>query len=128
MNVKKVRKERKWGLQQNVTMLSGHMNIHTTFYRSSKFVCDSPFFDLLRKSDHIAPPSLRTHLVVSQYVKLSMVQEVDAQYYGFRDDDDGLIVPLELDAEKVGSFIIPEKKSMAFEPINIRWIKTGPEL
>ena len=128
MNVKKLRKERKWGSQQIVMMLSSHMKSHITFYRSSKFLCDSPF-DLLRKSDHIAPPpSLRTHLVVSQYVKLSMVQEVDAQYYGFRDDDDGLIVPLELDAEKVGSFIIPEKKSMAFEPINIRWIKTGPEL
>ncbi len=29
------------------------------------------------------------------------MQEVDAQYYGFRDDDDGIIVPLELEAEKV---------------------------
>jgi pre-mRNA-splicing factor ISY1 len=29
------------------------------------------------------------------------MKEVDAQYYGFRDDDDGLIVPLELEAERV---------------------------
>ena len=35
------------------------------------------------------------------------VQDVDAQYYGFRDDDDGLLVPLELAAEKnaIGQYL-----------------------
>ena len=31
---------------------------------------------------------------------------MDAQYYGFRDDDDGILVPLEVAVEKVGSRII----------------------
>jgi len=32
--------------------------------------------------------------------RAELMKEVDAQYYGFRDDDDGIIVPLELEAEK----------------------------
>jgi len=32
--------------------------------------------------------------------RAELMKEVDAQYYGFRDDDDGLIVPLELQAER----------------------------
>jgi len=32
--------------------------------------------------------------------RAELMKEVDAQYYGFRDDDDGLIVPLELEAER----------------------------
>jgi hypothetical protein len=28
------------------------------------------------------------------------MKDVDAQYYGFRDDDDGMLVPLEIEAEK----------------------------
>ena len=30
------------------------------------------------------------------------MKEIDADYYGYRDEDDGLIVPLELEAEKEG--------------------------
>ena len=29
------------------------------------------------------------------------MKDIDAAYYGFRDDDDGLLVPLEVEAEKV---------------------------
>merc|ERR1711972_172106 len=32
--------------------------------------------------------------------RAELMKDVDAQYYGFRDDDDGLLVPLELAAEK----------------------------
>jgi len=32
--------------------------------------------------------------------RAELMKEVDAQYYGFRDDDDGLIVPLEVIAER----------------------------
>jgi pre-mRNA-splicing factor ISY1 len=28
------------------------------------------------------------------------MKDVDAAYYGFRDDDDGLLVPLEVEAKK----------------------------
>ena len=28
------------------------------------------------------------------------MKDIDAQYYGYRDDDDGLIVPLEVEAER----------------------------
>ena len=28
------------------------------------------------------------------------MKDIDAAYYGFRDDDDGLLVPLEVEAEK----------------------------
>ena len=35
------------------------------------------------------------------------MKDIDAAYYGFRDDDDGLLVPLEVEAEKaaIGQFI-----------------------
>lgn len=32
--------------------------------------------------------------------RAELMKDVDAQYYGFRDDDDGLLVPLELEAEQ----------------------------
>merc|ERR1719394_1485985 len=32
--------------------------------------------------------------------RAELMKEVDAQYYGFRDDDDGLLVPLEVVAER----------------------------
>jgi pre-mRNA-splicing factor ISY1 len=37
---------------------------------------------------------------VIRKTRAELMKEVDAQYYGFRDDDDGLLVPLELVAEK----------------------------
>ena len=33
--------------------------------------------------------------------RAELMKEVDAQYYGFRDDDDGMLVPLEVEAERV---------------------------
>lgn len=30
------------------------------------------------------------------------MKDIDADYYGYRDEDDGIIVPLELEAEKKG--------------------------
>lgn len=37
---------------------------------------------------------------VVKKTRAELMKDVDAQYYGFRDDDDGLLVPLELAAEK----------------------------
>ena len=28
------------------------------------------------------------------------MKDIDAQYYGYRDDDDGLLVPIEVEAER----------------------------
>jgi len=43
--------------------------------------------------------------------RAELMKDVDAQYYGFRDDDDGLLVPLELAAEKeaVGKLVVEWK-------------------
>ena len=38
--------------------------------------------------------------VNTKKTRAELMKDVDAQYYGFRDDDDGLLVPLELKAEK----------------------------
>jgi len=43
--------------------------------------------------------------------RAELMKDVDAQYYGFRDDDDGLLVPLELAAEKEAiSMLVKEWK------------------
>merc|ERR1712013_399779 len=43
--------------------------------------------------------------------RAELMKDVDAQYYGFRDDDDGLLVPLELAAEKDAvAALVKEKK------------------
>ena len=49
-------------------------------------------------------------------VMVAMYQDVDAQYYGFRDDDDGLLVPMEVVAEKVviNNFLIVDKDIFKF--------------
>jgi len=39
-----------------------------------------------------APPPKKT--------RAELMKDIDAHYYGFRDDDDGLLVPLELEAER----------------------------
>lgn len=33
--------------------------------------------------------------------RAELMKDVDAAYYGFRDDDDGILVPLEIEAEKI---------------------------
>jgi len=38
--------------------------------------------------------------VNTKKTRAELMKDVDAQYYGFRDDDDGLLVPLELKAEQ----------------------------
>lgn len=40
------------------------------------------------------PPPRRT--------RADLMRDVDADYYGYRDDDDGLLIPLEKEAEKEG--------------------------
>jgi pre-mRNA-splicing factor ISY1 len=32
--------------------------------------------------------------------RAELMKDIDAQYYGYRDDDDGLLVPLEVEAER----------------------------
>ncbi|WP_143443436.1 hypothetical protein, partial [Klebsiella pneumoniae] len=32
--------------------------------------------------------------------RAEMMKDIDADYYGYRDDDDGILVPLEMRAEK----------------------------
>lgn len=34
--------------------------------------------------------------------RTELMREIDADYYGYRDDDDGLLLPLEIEAEKKG--------------------------
>ena len=34
------------------------------------------------------------------------MKDIDADYYGYRDEDDGVIVPLEIEAEKKGYYRI----------------------
>lgn len=49
------------------------------------------------------PPPRRT--------RADLMRDVDADYYGYRDDDDGILIPLELEAEKEGKYIL-----LAFQP------------
>ena len=30
------------------------------------------------------------------------MKDIDAEYYGYRDDDDGVLIPLEHEQEKIG--------------------------
>jgi len=32
------------------------------------------------------------------------MRNIDEEYYGYRDEDDGVILPLEVEAEKLGKF------------------------
>jgi pre-mRNA-splicing factor ISY1 len=34
------------------------------------------------------------------YFRAELMKDIDAQYYGYRDDDDGLLVPIEVEAER----------------------------
>jgi len=36
----------------------------------------------------------------SKKTRAELMKDIDANYYGFRDDDDGILVPLEIEAEK----------------------------
>ena len=42
-----------------------------------------------------APPALRK-------TRAELMKDIDAFYYGYGDEDDGMIVPLEIEAEKQG--------------------------
>ena len=37
--------------------------------------------------------------------RAEMMKEIDADYYGYRDEDDGIIVPQELELEKKGKIL-----------------------
>ncbi|KAL3084967.1 hypothetical protein niasHS_010036 [Heterodera schachtii] len=49
--------------------------------------------------------------------RADLMQFVDADYYGYMDDDDGLLIPLEKTEEQV-----------AIAKINEEWVKRGPEM
>lgn len=51
--------------------------------------------------------------------RAELMKEVDAQYYGFRDDDDGLLVPFEVEAEQaaVGKSVQEWKDQKGIEGI-----------
>ena len=34
--------------------------------------------------------------------RAELMKDIDADYYGYRDDDDGILIPLEQEAEKEG--------------------------
>lgn len=34
------------------------------------------------------------------------MRDIDADYYGYRDDDDGLLLPLEKESEKIGMELV----------------------
>lgn len=37
--------------------------------------------------------------------RAELMKDIDADYYGYRDDDDGILIPLEQEAEKEGMFL-----------------------
>jgi pre-mRNA-splicing factor ISY1 len=37
--------------------------------------------------------------------RAEMMKDIDADYYGYMDDDDGILIPLEMGAEKLCKFI-----------------------
>lgn len=37
--------------------------------------------------------------------RTELMKEIDADYYGYRDEDDGIIVPMEQEQEKQGIFL-----------------------
>lgn len=38
--------------------------------------------------------------------RAELMKDIDADYYGYRDDDDGILIPLEQEAEKEGKLLI----------------------
>ena len=46
----------------------------------------------------VAPPQQRK-------TRAELMKDIDADYYGYRDEDDGVIVPLEQEAEKTGTTV-----------------------
>jgi pre-mRNA-splicing factor ISY1 len=49
------------------------------------------------------------------------MKDIDAQYYGYRDDDDGLLVPLEVEAEREAIAEAVSKWREARYAINHSW-------
>ena len=61
------------------------------------------------------------------------MKDIDAAYYGFRDDDDGILVPLEIEAEKAAieaAVVSWKEKSedMEFEGEDIPDIYAVPDM
>lgn len=38
--------------------------------------------------------------------RAELMKDIDADYYGYRDDDDGILIPLEQEAEKEGDLFV----------------------
>lgn len=45
-----------------------------------------------------APPPRKT--------RAELMKEIDAEYYGYRDEDDGVLVPLEQEEERSGNITV----------------------
>lgn len=41
--------------------------------------------------------------------RAELMKDIDADYYGYMDDDDGILLPLEMKAENIGKYHIPTK-------------------
>lgn len=41
--------------------------------------------------------------------RAELMKDIDADYYGYRDDDDGILIPLEQEAEKEGKPLVASK-------------------
>ena len=65
--------------------------------------------------------------------RAELMKDIDAAYYGFRDDDDGILVPLEIEAEKAAieaAVVSWKEKSedMEFEGEDIPDIYAVPDM
>ena len=75
------------------------MHMHTLLAQLSELILNSHAIQLsLRKcvNLNVAPPPPRK-------TRAELMKDIDADYYGYRDEDDGLIVPLEQEMEKKGT-------------------------
>jgi len=56
-----------------------------------------------------------------------LMKDVDADYYGYRDDDDGILEPLEKEAEKVSILALEEAWKKKMEEYRIRKGKSASD-
>lgn len=66
------------------------MNVHTLLEGLLKIWFETGVRELFEQEP--PPPPRKT--------RAEMMKDIDADYYGYMDDDDGILIPLELKAEK----------------------------
>lgn len=49
------------------------------------------------------------------------MKDIDADYYGYRDDDDGLLLPIEATEEKIGN-----SKNLLLQHLTLKLVVTVP--